>query len=210
MIGVLENAMVAWMQAAGTGVDGDPPALSYAYRTLTSWPKLFDDFMAKQTPQYPACWAAFGGIHKIERMGRARFRCISTVSMVVAAENIRNEQARRQGGSASEPGSYQLATDALQLLGNQKLGLDIDPLEPLSIQAVETSDIPSLRQISIYAVSFETALYYDTLPTVTGALNPFATFHANWDPAPGGHVNPAALPDDADAVATDNIQLPQD
>jgi hypothetical protein len=81
----------------------------------------------------------------------------------------------------------------------------------VSILPVETADIPKMRQISMYAVTFDTAIYLDVMPNVNGTdFNPFVTFHADWDPAPYGHVNPTELPDDAPAIGVDNINLPQD
>jgi phage gp37-like protein len=207
MIGQVENAMLARIAAASAS-----GAVGYTYRTLETWPKTFDEYLSARQIQFPACWAAFGGSHRTERIARGRWRVHSTFALVVAAENLRNEQSRRQGGSPSEPGSYQLAEDAMTILGDQMLGLDIDEFEPTSVLPVDTADIPKLRQLSIYAVTFATALYYDTAPVVSDIAD-FVTFHANWDPAPFGHVDadPATpgvqIPDDAHAVGTDHITL---
>jgi len=203
MIGVVENAMLARLAAASAA-----GAIGYSYRTLETWPAKFDQYLEARQVNFPAAWTAFAGAHQIDRIAKGRWRAHCGFAMVVAAENLRNEQSRRQGGSPSEPGSYQLAIDALSVLADQTLGLDIDALKGASIAHVETSDIPKLRQISIYAVNFETALYYDTAPVVSGIAD-FVTFHADWDPAPYGHLDPANLPDDAHAIAgADNVTLP--
>jgi hypothetical protein len=129
---------------------------------------------------------------------------------VVAAENLRNEESRRHGGSAREPGSYRLAVDAARLLSGQSLGLDIDSLKPTSILVVETADIPRLKHLSLYAVSFDTAFTLDAAPG-TGDISDFNLFHADWDPAPFGHVDPNALPDaNGAAIGADSIILRQD
>ncbi|MGI8839762.1 MAG: phage protein Gp37 [Caulobacteraceae bacterium] len=206
MIGLVENAMLERVKAASAS-----GLLGYDYRTLENWPSNFDKYLESKV-RYPACWAAFGGSHKAERIAAGRYRVHSTFALVVGAENVRNEQSRRLGGSASEPGSYQLAEDALQIMGDQTFGLDIDAFEPTSVLPVENADIPALRQISLYAATFATALYYDRAP-LSGDVADFVTFHANWDPAPYGHVDadPAApgvqIPDDPHAVATDTVTL---
>jgi phage gp37-like protein len=201
MIGLVENAMLARIKAAC-----DAKAVPYAYATLENWPKNFDSFLESEVIRYPAAWSAFAGAHRVERVMPGRWRAHCAFGLVVAAQNLRNEVSRRLGGSPSEPGSYQLATDALQLLSDQRLGLDIDSFTPTSIMPVETSDVPKLRQVSIFAVSFDTALYFDCAPILAGIAE-FKTFHPNWDPAPFGHVDRADLPDDAAAVAADNIEL---
>jgi phage gp37-like protein len=209
MIGHVENAMLTRIAAASAA-----GAIGYTYLTLETFPKRFDELLSSQQVRFPACWTAFGGAGKVDRVRTGRWRAHCSFSLVVAAENLRNEQARRHGGSPSEPGSYQLAQDALRILGDQSLGLDIDAFRPASILPVETSDIPKLRQISMYAVTFETALYYDTAP-IAADIDDFRTFRANWDPYPGGHVDAdrgaeggVEIPDDAHAIATDVVTLP--
>lgn len=200
MIGQVENAMLERVKAASAS-----GLLGYNYLTLENWPSTFDKYLESKAIRFPACWSAFGGSHKAERIAAGRYRVHCTFALVVAAQNARNEQSRRLGGSASEPGAYQLAEDALQVMGDQTFGLDIDALEPTSVLPVENSDIPALRQVSLYAATFATALYYDRAP-LGGDVADFVTFHANWDPAPYGHVGDQ-LPDDAHAIATDNITL---
>jgi phage gp37-like protein len=200
MIGQVENAMLARIAAAS-----EAGVIPYAYVTLETWPKAFDEYLSSRQVRYPAAWAAYAGSHKIERVARGRSRAHCAFGIVVAAQNLRNEAARRLGGSASEVGSYQMAEDVVRLLQDQTLGLDIDALTAASILPVETSDIPSVKQISLYAVTFETAIYYDTA-AFPGDLSPFATFHADWDPAPYGRVS-EPLPDDAAASAVDNVTL---
>jgi len=202
MIGQVENAMLARLRAATT-----VEAVRYKYPTLETWPKRFDEVLSSETTRYPAAWTAFGGAHKIERVSSNRWRAYCVFGLVVAAQNLRNEQATRHGGSQSEPGSYQLATDAVRILAGQTLGLDINPLEPTSILEVETPDVPKVKQLSIYAVSFDTSLYFDAARSV-GDINDFALFHADWDPAPFGHVDPTNLPAPiGEAIVSDNISL---
>jgi phage gp37-like protein len=201
MIGAVENAMLARIKAASDG-----GVIPYAYRALETWPKDFDEYLSSRTVSYPAAWASFGGVHKIERVAKGRWKAHAVFGMVVAAENKRNEQATRHGGTAAEPGSYQLASDVVRILGDQRLGLGIDPFMPTSVLPVETSDIPKVKQVSIYAVSFDTALYFETEPSADMA--PFKTLHTNWDPAPYGHVvRSEPLPQDANAIASDQIEI---
>jgi phage gp37-like protein len=202
MIGAVENAMLARIAAASAA-----GVIAYRYVTMETWPKAFDEYLSSEVVRYPACWATFAGAHRIERVARGRSRAHCAFGLVVAAQNLRNEAARRLGGSASEPGSYQMAEDAVRLLQDQTLGLDIDTFQAASILPVETSDIPKIKQMSLYAVSFETALYYDT-DAFPGDISPFNTFHADWDPAPYGRVT-GPLPDDGPASAVDHVTLEQ-
>jgi phage gp37-like protein len=205
MIGLVENAMLARIKAA-TQVEAVP----YAYRTLETWPARFDHYLESQVVQYPAAWTAFGGAHKVERLARGRWRAHCVFGLVVAAKNLRNEESQRHGGSDAEPGSYQLAVDAVRLLSGQSLGLDIDALEPTSILPLDVSDLPKLSQTSLYAVSFDTGLYFDTAPSV-GDLNDFVTFHADWDPAPYGSVDRDDLPaPEGPGRVFDTVTLKQD
>lgn len=212
MIGLVENAMLARIKEASAN-----HAIPYAFRTLETWPKDFVEYLEREALQFPACWSTFGGAHKGERVSRGRWAMASSFGLVVAAQNLRNEQARRHGGTAAEPGSYQLAKDVLRLLGDQTFGLDVLPFLPVSILPVETHDIPKLAQISMYAVSFETTLYFETQPNVAGAPDaaPLQRLHANWDPAPYGHVDADAatagvqIPDDPHAIVTSNVELEQ-
>jgi phage gp37-like protein len=209
-IGEVENAMLAF--ADGWGKRDRAP---YRFRTLTTFPKNFDAYLQATVVQYPALWVVFAGAGKIERVARGRWRAHCSFVAVVAAENLRNEQARRHGGTAEEPGSYQLAGDVARLFGDQRFGLDINAFEPMSIEVVDATDIPKAREISMYAVSFATSLYFDSMPDLTGP-NDFRLFHANWDPAPYGHVDAdletpgVQIPDDVHAAGTDNIHLHQD
>ncbi|HUO23122.1 MAG TPA: phage protein Gp37 [Caulobacteraceae bacterium] len=209
MIGAVENGMIKRVVDASMA-----KVLGYTYATTDSWPKEFDDYLSSQTIKYPALWSVFGGVRSTERVTKGRWRSHATFGLVAAAENKRNERSRRFGGTESEVGTYQMAQDIVALLGDQTLGLDIDALAPVSIEPVETSDIPKLKQISMLAVTFATALYFETEQMPTDAF-PFKTIHANWDPAPYGHVDAdpvkpgVQIPDDAHAIATDIVNLPQ-
>lgn len=209
MIGAIENAMIERMVAASAA-----GAIRYAFRTKMTLPHNFDEVLSSEMTGYPAIWAVFDGVHKAESMGRGSWHLHGGFSLVVAAENARNEQSRRHGGSESEPGSYQMAMDAVRILSSQSLGLGIDSLEPVSIVPVDTSDIPSKKLLSLYAVSFDTGWTEDVMPDVRGDdLAPFVTLHANWDPAPYGHVDAdpetdgVQIPDDTHAVGTDHLTL---
>lgn len=208
MIGLVENAMLARLKAFS-----DAGGLGYTYRTLESWPVNFDEYLSSlQGQQYPCAWSAFAGAHNIDRVSRGRWRAHCAFGLVVAAKNVRNESSRRLGGAPGEVGSYQLAIDALTILGDQRLGLDIDPFRPESIVHVETGDIKGAKQISAYAVSFATGLYYDTLNEAED-ITDFNSIHANWDPAPFGHVDAdpntpgVQIPDDVHAIGTDHVNL---
>ncbi len=204
MIGEIENAMLERVTAASkAGV------IPYSYPTHQTWPKDFDAFLQSETVRYPAVWSAFAGVHRTMPVGRGKVHCHAAFGLVVAAQSARNEQARRHGGSPSEPGSYQLAQDAGRLLHGHTLGLPIDSLVLSSILPVEMPGDAKLRQVSMYAVTFETGF---DLEATTGLsdIADFKTFHADWDPAPFGHVDPDDIPDPVTPPAgADQVELPQ-
>lgn len=200
---LVENAILARIKAASDG-----GALGYVYpaESLMSWPENFDQLLERKTIRWPACWAVFGGVHSTEQLGRGTWRLNCGFGVVVGAQNARNEESRRHGDPANPavPGSYQLAFDAFALLSGQSLGLDISPLQPESMQAIAIDNVKAAPDISLYALSFATAIPFDA--AAPADLADFTTFHADWDLPPFGRVQPP-LPDDGDAVAADTVTL---
>lgn len=217
MIGAIENAMLARLKAAA-----DAGALGYAWRMLDTYPEDWDElFKNKGAINTPAAWATFGGISSLRMEDSGGWRAIATFGLVVAAQNLRNETATRHGhrnqaGELVEPGSYQLMVDAIGLLGDNDFGLDIEPLEVVQAVQVATGTIANLRNISMWATEFRTAFHIPELTfDADGNLADFEIFHANWDVPPFGGVDAdpgqagVQLPADAQADATDHVELPQ-
>ncbi|QUM72183.1 phage protein Gp37 [Sphingopyxis granuli] len=223
MIAQIELAMLAALKAAG-----DFGVLGYAWRTLETYPEEWDSYLKEKGDwKSPAAWAVFAGANAIRftDLGNVRLEG-AQFGLVVAAENLRNETATRHGGpaGAGEPGSYQLALDALAILSGRDLGLDIDQLVPRSLRLVRPFDALKERKVSMIALQFETAFEITTLPPEAD-LDAFKTLHLDWDvPAFGagraGPIDgdpdepgvqlpaPAIGPGSADA--SDHLTLPQE
>lgn len=203
MIGAVENALVEVLRQAG-----DSGQLGYVYRTLESYPEEFDAYLKeRKVPlRCPAAWAVFLGIDRGDDaeddagfMGEARF------ALVVAAENLRNETATRHGGPG-EPGSYQLAIDAVRLLSGNAL----EPLElthPVTVEGLRlVARSPEIRKagLSLVAIALSCTIPFGQFPRDDA---PFDTLHVDWDIPAFGNVGPE-LPA-ADPDAADQMELPQ-
>jgi len=219
VIAAIENAIIARLKAAG-----DAGVLGYQYRTLESYPADWDAYLREKVIRAPAAWAVFAGMQRGETVGFGGLRAEAHFGLVVMAENARNETAQRHGGpSLAEPGSYQLAMDAIALLQGQDLGLPIDAIEVRGCHVVRTMEIVKDRKVAMLALELVTSISIQAastgLPADTaapGALGDFKTFHADWDVPPFGGIDadPAAegvqLPDDAHADAVDHVSLETD
>lgn len=210
MIGEIENAILARLKLAGETA-AEAGGLGYAYRTRETYPIEFDAWLEeKPVINFPACWVAFGGFTQMERAGPGAYEVQAVFVLVVAAENLRNETAQRHG-AAGKPGSYQLALDAIALLADQDLGLEIGGLTPDGLRSVRPSETIRQRKLSLYAIPFSTRFILERVaPQDLGELR---TFHANWDaPAFGGVDGDAEedgiqLPADATADLTDHLTV---
>lgn len=208
MIAAIENAMLAALQAqAGSGT------LGYVWRELESYPDDFDEYLKlKGQLRTPAAWAVFLSLDQCRDEGDAAEGVIGTArfALVVAAKNLRNETATRHGGidQASEPGSYQLAEDAMRILSRSDLGLKL--LRPLTIGGARlVARTPEIRTqgLSLMAIELSCDVALGALPTPEGALADFAQLHVDWDVPAIGNVT-APLPA-AEADAEDLVEIPQ-
>ncbi len=206
MIGAVENALVQVLESAG-----DQDVLGYRYRTLDSYPDDFDAYLKEKGQlRTPAAWAVFLGLDQGSDNkdgsgwnGRGRF------ALVVAAQNLRNETATRQGGPdrASEPGSYQLAIDATRLLSRNALEpLDlVSPVEVNGMRLVARTKEMRDQLLSLMAIDLSCELAFGNF--TDGEMGDFAQMHVDWDVPELGNVEPplpAANPD-----AEDLIEVPQ-
>lgn len=213
MIAAIENAMLARLKAAS-----DADLLGYRFRSLDTYPEDWDEYLKdKDVVSAPAAWAVFAGARRIEGPNVLPIMQM-TFGLVVMAENMRNETATRHGGPVpAEPGSYQLAIDAILLLAGHDLGLAIGALELRSLRIVSRFPALKERKVSMLALELTTDVAIAAIGPGEGAddLPPFELFHANWDIRPFGNVDadPAApgiqIPADATADATDDVHLEQ-
>lgn len=211
MIGAVENGLIGALRDAG-----EAGTLGYRYRTLDSYPDEFDAYLKEKGQlRTPAAWAVFLGWSEGADQGDdigAQF--VAQFALVVAAKNLRNETATRHGGvdPTSEPGSYQLAEDAVRVLSQSDLGLPlVAPIEFTGGRLVARSAEVRTQGLSLFALTLRCTV---PLGQFEGAGNPadFTAFHADWDVPAFGDVTlnaeapflPAADPD-----AEDLLELPQ-
>lgn len=211
----IENAILARLKAAG-----EADVLGYRFRTLDTYPADFDIYLKEKIKgdrPFPAAWVVFGGWRSPTDDGALQAPAVFMV--VVAAQNLRNEQARRHGATtgagAAEVGSYQLMLDVAGLIHGQHLGLDIGRLELGPCRSVRPTQTILERQLSLYALEFTTRMPIAVSGFPAAALDDFETFNVNWDVPPFGGVDGddeaegVQLPADETADATDRLELDQ-
>ena len=207
----IENAILARLKAAG-----EADVLGYRFRTLDTYPADFDIYLKEKIKgdrPFPAAWVVFGGWRAPTDDGGLQAPAVFMV--VVAAQNLRNEQARRHGAGAAEVGSYQLMLDVAGLIHGQHLGLDIGRLELGPCRSVRPTQIILERQLSLYALEFTTRMPIAVSGFPAPALDDFEPFNVNWDVPPFGGVDGddeaegVQLPADETADATDRLELEQ-
>ncbi|MGH7027377.1 phage protein Gp37 [Brevundimonas sp.] len=201
-IAEIENAILARLQAAG-----DQSVLGYRFRTLESYPEEFDAYLKntiKAGHVFPGAWVVFGGWRRPTDAGSS-LNAEAVFMVVVAARNLRNEKSQRHGATDKEVGSYQLLLDVSRLLHGQRLGLDIGALQLGPCRSVRPTQTITENQLSVYALEFSAALPIAIGGGLSGPLDDFSTFHANWDAPPFADIE--AVPADDQAKATDHLQL---
>ena len=205
MIAAIENAILARLKDARE-------LLGYAFRETISQPLETDEATAERAQQFPAAWTVFAGYKPVSVKGDdAKVR--ATFYVVVAAQHLGNESARRLGVGESQPGAYQLAEDVVGLLLGQTLGLPIEPFKLGELVSLQSS-LKAKRGVALFGQAFTTDFIIEARPPAD--LEDFDVLHVNWDiPAFGGvDADPATagvqLPADATADATSHIRLSEE
>lgn len=205
MIAAIENAIGAALVAAGSGGQ-----LGYRYATVDTYPDDFDAYLKdkKGALRFPAAWAVFLGLSDGEDDAAGEWNGEARFALVVAAQNLRNETASRQGDPVSPeavPGSYQLAEDAVRVLQRNDLSLPLlRPIVATGMRLVARTPEIRSQNLSLMAVELRC-----TMPIGAFAAEPgdFAQLHVDWDVPPLGNVVPP-LPA-AEHDAEDLIEVPQ-
>ena len=201
MIGEIENAILARLQAAS-----DAGVLGYEWATLETYPEDWSEYLgeAAGTVRAPAAWVVFAGWRPDPNKNGTPETVELTFGLVFMAENFRNEQATRHG-DGTVPGSYQLAVDGAALLDGNDLGLAIEGLRIGALRLVRNPLAQAKRKLSMLALELRTSARLPQAPDLSGQLDDFTDWHANWDLPPFTLAPP--LPVDATADATDHVQL---
>ncbi len=218
VLGTIENALLARLKAAS-----DSGCLGYRLKTLGSWQGQFDEpeALARMAPLFPGVWAIYTGGGDEPRSQRL-WRHHAHWTLVVGTRNLRNATAGRLGGVPGEVGSYQIVQDVRRVLAGQRFGLEITPVVLGGVTSLWQGPVAD-QLISLYALDITVGLDLGVgvpdgwpsdatpghgLAGATGGLGvaSLTTLHLDWDPPQRTH---SPLPDDADALAVDQITLPQ-
>lgn len=199
MIATIEISLVQVMlDAAEEGV------LGYQYRTHDTFPDQFEEYLrANPNLRTPALWSTFLGMVEGVDDGDANgFNARLRFALVVAAENLRNEQDSRHGDGA-QPGSYQLMVDAIRVLSRSMLYPALDLMEPVRIRSarpIARTEQMKRQNLSMMAIELELVA---PLGVFTDDPADLDTLHVDWDIPAFGNVTPplpAANPDAADTM----------
>ncbi|WP_067734491.1 phage protein Gp37 [Novosphingobium naphthalenivorans] len=207
MIAAIELGILAVLKAAG-----DADVLGYKYVERDTFPDEFEQYL-ESVPNLrtPAAWVAFLGMDQFQDAGddsgpSARLR----YALVVGTQNLRNEQQTRHG-DGGQPGSYQLAIDAIALLSDNDLSAvneDIALQKAISVtggRLVNRTPQMKKQALSLVAIELECRAVFGSF--TSGNPGDFKSFHADWDIPAHGNVAlplPSASPD-----ASDLVEVPQ-
>lgn len=198
MIAATELALVQEVLDAA-----DEGTLGYQFVTHETFPDQFEEYLRNTAVKTPGIWATFLGIVEgVDDHDDLGFRARARFAVIVAAENLRNEQDSRHGDGAV-PGSYQLMVDTIRILSRSMLTPELDLIEPVRIRSarpVARTDQMKRQNLSMMAIELELVL-----PLGVFADDPvdLRTLHVDWDIPAFGNVAPplpAADPDAADLI----------
>jgi phage gp37-like protein len=180
MIAAVENAIIARLVSFA-----DSGALGYVYRTKETYPADWDAYLKEKTISYPAVWTSCGGWRGGTSTDNKPVLQL-VIGVVVAAQNIRNEEATRHGAETqarNEVGSYQMAEDVVRMVHGSDLGLEIDPLQVGDGVFVRLDAALKEAKTSMLAVQFTATFSLERFPE-PGELDDFEKFAASWDVPP--------------------------
>lgn len=197
MIGDIEQGIIDKVAAASSG---PTPALGYDIKDCKSYGGELEGKVTEIAKRFPAVLVMFKGINSAKEVGDEVWRYDATFIVIVGSKNRRNNKAARHG-AAGKVGSYQMATDVLQLLVGSDLGLDISTLEPGRIIPLINS-----KTVSVYSVEISTNFDIE-YQAADADLDTFERLHTDWDIPTLGNVSTDLPAGNADAE--DNIEPEQ-
>ena len=121
--------------------------------------------LAQVVNQFPAVWVLFNGIKNTvpHDTRRTRYKVTAEFAVLVGDEASGSEADSRFGGlHRHDVGTYRLMNACRLLLGNQSLGLKIDPLQPRAARSLFNQRMEN-DALSVFAVEFETHWFENAL-----------------------------------------------
>lgn len=204
IIADLEDKIIERLKAVSGQGDGK---LGYTL-DVASYGGEFDteQDLAAARVRFPAVRVLLKGMGRGQDIGHGQIIPI-TLTVFVAAKNLRNERSRRRG-AAGDVGSYQIAWDVRTLLKGQTFGLDLaEAIVPGDVASVWNGKIQN-SAVSLYACSFTAKWFEDLTPEVEGELGEFTRFDGAWDVQPFGNVAPPLPAEQADSRTDFNPRSP--
>ncbi|MEQ8318765.1 MAG: DUF1834 family protein [Rhodospirillales bacterium] len=199
MIGTIEQAIIDKIAAASSGAT---PSLGYNILDVKSYGGELEGSVTEIARRSPAVLVMFSGIRESQHLGGEQWQYTAGFAVIVLHQDRRNNKAARHGAGAGDVGSYQMATDMLQLLVGSDLGLGIGRIEPGRVVALINS-----KTVSVYSVEIRTTFIID-YQAADADLDTFAKLHADWDVPVFGNVSTDLPASTADAQ--DDIEPEQD
>lgn len=210
MITAIEDQILARLRAGES-------RLGYAWKTLESYPADWDRWLEETKGQIktPAAWTGFAGTRTIRTQADGSLWVDAVFGLTVMDRHQGDEKAQRRGGTGGTIGTYQLLEDALALLAGW---VPDDAYRPIEIGRVRhVGRLGAEKRASMIAAELMNSFPLPTVPQDLAEPAPalFEAFHANWDVPVFGGVDAAPgtpgiqLPADAQADATDHVELPQ-
>ncbi len=175
MIVQIEQAILDFVKAAG-----EADVLGYRYKTLENYPR---DWAAKLSGMPVGALAMFVSWANATVTGQLRSGAAAgnVFEMVVAARNVRNLAAARQGAmNGSEVGALQLMEDAIALLQGQTFGLDIGPLKLVSAEMAADLPVDNMAACILRWSSDFTFDRFDPFTPAAEFVGDFETFNVAW------------------------------
>lgn len=212
MIGVIEQHVIARIKALN-----EAGALGYRLRQVKTYGgELYDQASRAAIKDVPAVWLAYNG-GPFDQHTNAFDRHNARFVLLVATQNLRNEQAARHGAQG-DVGVYQILFDMAGILAGWRPGPADSGIGPIIPQNVEPLSVEDSRngRLAVYGLPFTVTFPNARIAPEVGLEidldDPDARLkiiHTNWDLPPTGNVGPA-LPDDENADATSHIEAPAD
>jgi phage gp37-like protein len=172
MIAAIEQAIIDRITNARA-------SLGYDLRFVGSYGGEFDAGVMEIVKLYPCMLVAFLGYSPPKDVGGNRWEYEPTFAVMVAAKNVRNEKATRQG-AGPDVGTYQMVKDVKALLADQPLGLDLSlAFQPGRCRLLANGMLQKQR-VSVLSQEF-TCRFLETRQIPTEGVADFLTFHADWD-----------------------------
>jgi phage gp37-like protein len=199
MIGTIENSIIG--RISGVSESG---ALGYRFRQIKTYGGELRDQQARAgIKDVPAAWLAFDGADTVAgKTTNAYTHMLGRFVLLIAVENLRNEQAARHGAHG-DVGAYQIAVDMAGLLAGWPPA-EAGRIHNIRISPVSVDDTRNGR-LAVYAISFSCEFPVVCINPDVDLENPLNIVHTNWDLPPSGNVGPD-LPDDEHSDAISHIE----